>query len=47
MGGFITLDSPGLDLGTTVMISIPLSDTNTKSPSTQSSISSHPLKLMN
>ncbi|CAD5937658.1 sensor histidine kinase [Planktothrix agardhii] len=43
MGGFITLDSPGLDLGTTVMISIPLSDTNTKSPSTQSSISSHPV----
>lgn len=41
MGGFITLDSPGLNLGTSVMITIPLSDTNTKSASTQSSITSH------
>ncbi|SKB13981.1 Two-component sensor histidine kinase [Planktothrix sp. PCC 11201] len=43
MGGFITLDSPGLDLGTSVMISIPLSDTNTKSPETQNAIASHPM----
>lgn len=43
MGGFITLDSPGLNLGTSVMISIPLSNTTVKSPSTQSSTSSHPV----
>ncbi|HEY9863462.1 MAG TPA: ATP-binding protein [Candidatus Obscuribacterales bacterium] len=43
MGGCITLDSPGLDLGTSVMISIPLSDTTVKSTSTQSSVSSHPV----
>ncbi|MBE9146073.1 sensor histidine kinase [Planktothrix mougeotii] len=39
MGGYIVLDSAGLNKGTTVMIGIPLSDTNVKLPENQGSIS--------
>jgi Histidine kinase-, DNA gyrase B-, and HSP90-like ATPase. len=38
MGGYIALDSPGLDLGTSVMISVPLFETNIKSASTQNKL---------
>ncbi|VXD22899.1 Two-component sensor histidine kinase [Planktothrix serta PCC 8927] len=41
MGGSITLESAGLNQGTTVMIGIPLSDTHIQSPQHQGSISSH------
>jgi signal transduction histidine kinase len=39
MGGYIILDSSGLNRGTTVMIGIPLADTNIKSSPNQDSIS--------